>query len=263
MRTPKRDFEIFSLSAMDLFCSAMGAFIVICIALFPFYGKTSTAEDVQKMKETIAQQEQQIQKLEQTVTQLQVAMQTTVQLAVLGIASKKSSFVIVVDLSASMEAFTSQMTETCKTLIESMKDQHQCQIICFHHPAAGVTLPRWQPGNTLAPMSAANRQSANAFIATQMTRLDGGTPTLAALEAALATPAEAIFLLTDGAPNPPQGVALKSYCDSVVAEVTRQNNGRAEIHCIAIGEYGRFPELVPFLTDMCKANKGTFLGVSK
>jgi len=41
MRRPKRGINIFSLSAMDLFASAMGAFVVIAVMLFPFYQKNS------------------------------------------------------------------------------------------------------------------------------------------------------------------------------------------------------------------------------
>ncbi|PIW26885.1 MAG: hypothetical protein COW30_12965 [Rhodospirillales bacterium CG15_BIG_FIL_POST_REV_8_21_14_020_66_15] len=37
MRRRSRDFNIFSLSALDLFASAMGAFVIISVMLFPFY----------------------------------------------------------------------------------------------------------------------------------------------------------------------------------------------------------------------------------
>jgi len=39
MRTRQRNFEVFSLSAVDLFASAMGAFIIIAIILMPDYQK--------------------------------------------------------------------------------------------------------------------------------------------------------------------------------------------------------------------------------
>lgn len=39
MRTRQRNFEVFSLSAIDLFASAMGAFIIITIILMPDYQK--------------------------------------------------------------------------------------------------------------------------------------------------------------------------------------------------------------------------------
>ncbi len=41
MRRPSRELNIFSLSALDLFASAMGAFILITVVLFPYYLKTA------------------------------------------------------------------------------------------------------------------------------------------------------------------------------------------------------------------------------
>ena len=43
MYRPKRNVNVFSLSALDLFASAMGAFVIICIILFPSYLKTRQA----------------------------------------------------------------------------------------------------------------------------------------------------------------------------------------------------------------------------
>lgn len=41
MRRPDRTLNIFSLSALDLFASAMGTFVLIAILLFPYYQKNS------------------------------------------------------------------------------------------------------------------------------------------------------------------------------------------------------------------------------
>ena len=37
MRTPDRDTAVFSTSAIDLFASALGAFILLVMLLFPYY----------------------------------------------------------------------------------------------------------------------------------------------------------------------------------------------------------------------------------
>lgn len=44
MRRPHRHIEIFSMSVLDLFASALGAFILIAIILFPYYKKDVTEE---------------------------------------------------------------------------------------------------------------------------------------------------------------------------------------------------------------------------
>jgi hypothetical protein len=39
MRRPSRNIEIFSMSVLDMFASALGAFIMVTILLFPYYNK--------------------------------------------------------------------------------------------------------------------------------------------------------------------------------------------------------------------------------
>lgn len=41
MRKAKKELTVFSLSALDLFCSAMGVFMILCFILFPYYMKES------------------------------------------------------------------------------------------------------------------------------------------------------------------------------------------------------------------------------
>lgn len=45
MRRPNRNIEIFSISALDLFASALGAFILVAIILFPYYLKDQESAD--------------------------------------------------------------------------------------------------------------------------------------------------------------------------------------------------------------------------
>lgn len=48
MRRPSRQLNIFSISSLDLFASAMGAFVIIAVILFPYYMKNDDA--VQKAR---------------------------------------------------------------------------------------------------------------------------------------------------------------------------------------------------------------------
>ncbi|MEM7384392.1 MAG: hypothetical protein AAF514_05550, partial [Verrucomicrobiota bacterium] len=47
MRKANRDINIFSVSALDLFCSAMGAMIVLSVVLMPSYRKDVELSDVE------------------------------------------------------------------------------------------------------------------------------------------------------------------------------------------------------------------------
>lgn len=46
MKRARRDIQVFSLSALDLFASAMGAFMIITLIIFPYYQNTSKAEQL-------------------------------------------------------------------------------------------------------------------------------------------------------------------------------------------------------------------------
>ena len=44
MRSPNRDTAVFSTSAIDLFASALGAFILLVMILFPYYRNAGSAD---------------------------------------------------------------------------------------------------------------------------------------------------------------------------------------------------------------------------
>lgn len=54
MNRPQRSIEIFTMSALDLFVTAMGSFAILMMILFPYYNadKKKAAEDQQEHKET-------------------------------------------------------------------------------------------------------------------------------------------------------------------------------------------------------------------
>ncbi len=58
MRRPNRNIEIFSLSVLDLFASALGGFIIIAVILFPYYLKDGELKaEAEKLKKTIVDQD--------------------------------------------------------------------------------------------------------------------------------------------------------------------------------------------------------------
>jgi hypothetical protein len=69
-RQPNRSIEIFSMSVLDMFASALGAFILITIILFPDYSKKMQLEhQVDELQKTVAQQQQQITQQQRQITQ--------------------------------------------------------------------------------------------------------------------------------------------------------------------------------------------------
>ncbi len=66
MRSRRRNFEVFSLSAIDLFASAMGAFIIITIILMPDYQKEVRSQgDLEYLEELAGKTQALLQETEQ------------------------------------------------------------------------------------------------------------------------------------------------------------------------------------------------------
>ncbi|MHA1538205.1 MAG: hypothetical protein ACTSUD_11670 [Alphaproteobacteria bacterium] len=69
MRKKDRTLNVFSVSALDLFASAMGTFILIAIVLFPYYLKEETAQA--QLKQNAAK----IEKIEKRAAQAKAAVE--------------------------------------------------------------------------------------------------------------------------------------------------------------------------------------------
>ncbi len=74
MRRPSRELAIFSVSAIDLFASAMGSFILIAIVLFPYYLNTTTAQEAESLVAEAQTAEEKVEALEKQVAALQEAL---------------------------------------------------------------------------------------------------------------------------------------------------------------------------------------------
>lgn len=70
MRTRSREINIFSMSALDLFASALGAFILIAVVLFPYFPNKSEDELKKQLDAVRAQLEQAQSELQSSQAQL-------------------------------------------------------------------------------------------------------------------------------------------------------------------------------------------------
>jgi hypothetical protein len=264
MHRPRREFTVFSLAAIDLFCSAMGAFMIISIILTPYFR-------IQQIQ--TPQQAEQIAKQAQEITKLKEQLSKSSALALFGIVTHAKSIAVVVDLSGSIDAldnyqprdpknkdYRPQVRKVCGTIIEGMSATQSLQMIGFHSPPPSYTpdLPIWQSGPV--PMDAAGQKGAKAFVERILQNVAGGTPTRQALRLALGQNVEAVFLLTDGAPNEGQRQD-QALCDEIIKDITAQNGGKKEIHCIGVGAYNSEPYCVDFMQQLSKQNRGQFLGM--
>ncbi|MDJ0948653.1 MAG: VWA domain-containing protein [Alphaproteobacteria bacterium] len=300
LKRPNRNIEIFSISALDLFASAMGAFILVAVILFPYYLKRQEVEsEAQQIRTELraaqeatrraeqradaASQEASSQQdattraqaaearakkaearaaaLEKQVATAKKALQAernskgSTVFALLGITTKAKSFVLLIDMSSSMQAYSSLMTNTVRRLLQPMEGDIRLTIIGFNAPFGSARLHPWTQEGKLVAMTPGGKQKAMNFVQKLSGQFAGKTPTHAALREALRYPVEAIILLSDGAPTDNDAAAI-------VSEITNANRGRMEINCVAIGDFNKAPRLVAFLQALARRNRGDFTGVS-
>lgn len=307
MKRTGRDISVFSMSAIDLFASSFGAFILIVMLLYPYYRNTGSAQqqpqlakqatsqkrpgdalatakvmaEVAELDRTLARLEgefsatkSRIQKLEEAIavadtTVPSPAVKTAptrqrnpaggVEFSILGIGTKAKSFVIVVDLSGSMEEYADIMVASVLEVLQPLKSENTFAIMGYHDlPGSGPEFVRFPGGNQMLSATPANLNAAASFTRSLPGRFTGGTPTNNALLQALDYSAEAIILMSDGEPTD-----IANPRD-IIDGITRINRTqRREIHTVAIGRYTENPVLPLFLQRLAAANRGDFVGVSK
>ncbi|MDM8543153.1 hypothetical protein QUF90_18915 [Desulfococcaceae bacterium HSG9] len=180
----------------------------------------------------------------------------TVKFALFGIPTRADSFVVLVDMSESMKQYADSMLASIRQLTGQLTAQTTLQMIGYRDLVGHVELHYWPQSRKLEPMTANAKRSVNKFATTLVPKFYGFTPTYAALKEALSYNADAIILITDGDPtdSPPQ---------NIIRNITSQNGGKKEIHCVALGDYCNMPRFTAFLQELARRNKGGFLGMPK
>jgi hypothetical protein len=296
--------SVFSTSAIDLFASALGAFILLMMLLFPYYRNAgpeqapSPTRDLieqrrqaeRSVADALAQQvttEREITELEARAEQLRREMVTLeeelfnlklklaeeppetppppderppylergVEFSLLGINTDRTSFVIVVDMSGSMEAYANLMIRSVLEVLQPLGEGNQFAILGYSGMGSTrvMAFPR---GARLADATPSNLNQAASFTRSLAANFGGSTPTHGALLRALQYPADAVILMSDGAPDGDPG--------DIIEDVTRLNARlQKEIHTVALGDYTSDRDLVLFLQGLARRNGGDFVGMSR
>lgn len=274
MKKRSREINIFSMSALDLFASAMGAFILITIVLFPFFpnmgdSSESITEERARLEQERAKLQQEREKLEQEKSQVSPqsspleervkALEQEIDdtSVLLGIKTTAKKFVIVVDMSGSIyqpggQDYRQFITLSVRDMLSSFQSEIELVMVGFHAPNRRARLHYWPENRRYFQVMRSTREQVLAAIDRWMNRVDGGTPTREALLAALALSPEEIILLSDGAPN--------EDWRNVVNAVTRRNIKRTPIHAVAVGNYVAQRDFVEFLIALTKRNGGVLVG---
>jgi uncharacterized protein with von Willebrand factor type A (vWA) domain len=308
MRRPSRETTVFTTSAIDLFASALGAFILLVMILFPYYrnagsddafartqeiqerrrlaagmieqmlaDQRTSQSEVQDLDEANRGIEEAISRIRRQMADIRTqlaeepvvapepveeiieepepeALVAGVEFSILGLATEAKSFVIVVDMSGSMIAYTDLMIKSVLEVLEPLDATNRFAIMGYQGNPSPVL---WTyPDRGLVQGTPENLQSARDFTRSLARRFSGSTPTHYALLSALEYKADAIILMSDGEPDNPPAFIIQD-----IAGLNRFES--KEIHTVAIGDYTQNRGLVMFLQTLARQNGGDFVGVSR
>ena len=294
MKKSNRELNIFSMSTLDLFASAMGAFILITLVLFPYVLNTGKSEEreaqvkaqlekqlaevkaqfEEREAEVKAQREERIEASlpdtsvsEEQVAEIKAQLKERVealrqQVAILQEVVDSTSILLGIKTQAKKFVFAIDMSG-------SMRGHGQSMILSVEALLDGFKtemelamigfgpLRYWPANRTYFQVNQNTRNRVMSQVKGWMRQVDGGTPTFEALKEALVLNPEEIILLTDGQPSTGQ---YGGDWRSIVNTITRLNTQKIPIHAIAIGDYLAQGDFVEFLIELTKRNDGTLVG---
>lgn len=315
-RRPARDIEVFSMSAIDLFAAAMGAFALLAIILLPFYQKEiqentpenaisdllraaeeSQIKTVEKKKALAAKRSAAAQNVSEIKSEAQALLarlrgaeaallekkaaavpkavpvpepvaerpaptplKKTVSFRFLGMKTTKDDIVIAMDLNRCLRGHEASVKKATSRIINSLQDNHALRIVGFQQADSGPHTQIWPRTGGLKRITPTSQGQAERFAAGLTDRFGGSASMLDAFTKMINGPGEAIFLVSDGLPNPRANNGLRP--DRLAREITRINAGRKEIHTVVVGNYFDYDGTVEFMETLSAQNQGQFMALA-
>lgn len=313
---PNRSIEIFSLSAIDLFAAAMGAFALLAVILLPYYqneirentpdnaiadlaraAETSAVEAVEKKKaleikraaaarnvsDIKSEAEQLLAELRAAEAALlekmaaaqpkavetpepiaeepaPAAKKELVSFRFLGMKTRKDDIVIALDMNKCMGGHEASIQKAVTRIIDSLQSNHALRIVGFQQTDAGPRTDIWPAGGRLRNVNSTSRSSAESFSEGLTRKFGGSASMLNAFQNMINGPGDAIFLVSDGLPNPRANDGLSPT--ALARRITQMNAGRKEIHTVVVGNYFDYQGTVEFMETLAQSNNGQFMALA-
>lgn len=317
-RRAPREIEVFSMSAIDLFAAAMGAFALLAIILLPYYQKEireitpenaisdllraaqdSQVETVEKKKALEAKRSAAAQNVSDIKSQAQSLLaalraaeaalldkkaaaipsavpepepiddrpaptpsesKAKITFRFLGMKTKKDDIVIALDMNRCLGGHEESVKKVTSRIVNSLQDNHALQIVGFQQTDSGPRTRPWPSSGTLKRINASSKKEATGFAGRLTNSFGGSASMLDAFTKIINGPGEAIFLVSDGLPNPRANNGLTP--SRLAQEITRINNGRKEIHTVVVGNYFDYSGTVEFMETLAGRNNGQFMALA-
>jgi Mg-chelatase subunit ChlD len=279
----RREINAFSISFLDLLSGALGAVIILYVAIpkgVPQIDvprtdlvKEAMAKELSESKVKMSKAEAQIKTLEEELAKLKIAPVPVAQIEKkesdgngsseydVGFQFKGNKIVFLIDTSLSMidEDRMGQVKAGLKMLLTSMPSGHQIELIQFPYGERAPFRSLWGTTKTSGKF---NKQDAFDFIF--RLRPSGGTPTRDALLFALQNYENItdIVLLTDGLPTFHNSNKRDDIFD-ILQIVRESNKTKVQINTIGVGTDFLTDKTSPqyqFLSLMAQETGGFFVG---
>ena len=186
--------------------------------------------------------------------------ETVVEFRFLGMKTFKDDIVVALDMNRCMGGHEPGIQQTLQRIFNSLQPRHSLQVVGFQQTDSGPRVRSWPGGGGLRPVSGNVRSEATRFGAGLTRQFGGSASMLDAFDQMLAGPGEAIFLVSDGLPNPRANNGLSPT--ALHREITRRNGGRKEIHTVVVGNYFDYDGTVEFMESLAENNGGQFMALA-
>ncbi|MEM9740520.1 MAG: hypothetical protein AAF829_11685 [Pseudomonadota bacterium] len=178
----------------------------------------------------------------------------------LGMKTRVDDIVIAFDMNRCMGGHEASLADVMERIVTSLQDNHRLGIVGFQATDSGPRTVSWPSAGTLRRVDSTARGQAISFAGGLTRQFGGSASMLDAFDEMLAGPGEAIFLVSDGLPNPRANNGLRP--GRLVSEITRRNGGRKEIHTVVVGNYFDYEGTVDFMETLAERNGGQFMALA-
>ena len=271
----RRQIELFSLSFLDLISGALGAVIILYVAIPKNHTKTPPQDDQVKemLKQDLATSESKIKELEKQLAAAKAqAVPVPVKVDVppelaggsnfdVGFKFKGKNIVFLIDTSYSMveEDRMGQVKAGLKMFITSLPAQYKVEVVQF---PLGERAPFRSMWGNIKETTSANKNDIFEFI--YSLRPMGGTPTRDALLFVLKNydNLSDIVLLSDGQPTLHNSNSKDDIYD-ILRVVREENPGKIQINTIGVGSNfikDKTSDQYKFLSLLSEQSGGFFVG---
>jgi hypothetical protein len=271
-----REIELFSISALDLFASAMAAFLIISVILLPFYKRVqqlrieqaalneAIPEDLRRAAEheELSRIEKEIEALEQakkqeeaTATELKAEVaqdKLTYRMSAMPIEANRLHLLL--DGTALHGQHRDRMIRDLTDVIQRLTEEVEIAVSVYAGSGDADGIRHWPAAGAFVVAGPKERAAAVTFVREVPSLGPEGTPHLAALEQAMVGPPKTILVLSDGLGAPRYNDGLEPM--ALVDRVASGNKQRYVIHAGLISKDDPSTGPVLFFQALAFRNRG-------